>query len=171
MSPNNGHRKAITVGALALAGGMALVGCSSAPVRGTPTPFSLGGGSLVLGFTPTPTAATPKVTPAAAAPSSSGGGGGPEDKGKQVFLSAGCIACHTLQGVPGAVGQVGPKLTGVGTRAGTRKPGTDAEAYIRESVLRPAAFVVPDFPPVMPEGLVKEGPDLDALVAFLLTQK
>ena len=47
-----------------------------------------------------------------------------------------------------------------------------AEAYIRESITHPNAFVVPGFPSPspMPPGLVA-GQDLNDLVAFLLTQR
>lgn len=170
MSLNLIRRHAIVKGALAFAGGLAIVACTNTPVRGTATPFSLGGGSQVMGFTPTPTAAAPRVTPAPAKPATPGGGGGPEDPGKQVFQGAGCGGCHTLTAV-GASGNVGPNLDGIGTRGGARKPGMDAQAYIHESVLNPTAFIVPGFPPVMPAGLVQEGPNLDALVSFLLAQK
>jgi cytochrome c oxidase subunit 2 len=37
-----------------------------------------------------------------------------EGQGKQVFLSAGCVACHTIEGV--APGVIGPNLNHVGSR-------------------------------------------------------
>jgi hypothetical protein len=45
-----------------------------------------------------------------------------------------------------ATGTIGPELTHVGTVAATRKPGMNAEAYIRESIISPSAFVVTGFP-------------------------
>ena len=38
-------------------------------------------------------------------------------QGQQLFLGQGtCLACHTIEGVPGAAGVIGPNLTGLGTR-------------------------------------------------------
>jgi len=73
--------------------------------------------------------------------------------------------------VEGATGTLGPPLTSIAATAGVRRGGETAEAYLRESITRPNAFVVPGFanPSPMPPGLVA-GPELDDLVAFLLTQ-
>jgi hypothetical protein len=59
---------------------------------------------------------------------------------------AGCGGCHTIPGVPAAVGQLGPDLANIGATAATRKPAFSAEAYIRESILEPNAFIAPDCP-------------------------
>lgn len=152
---------------------LALAACGGESPYATPTPFSLGVNSVVLGFTPTPTAAVPKVTPAPKPTAPSGGGGtaSPGDAGKAVFLKVGCTACHTIQGVPGAVGQVGPELTHVATNAEKRVAGMTAEQYIRQSEEQPSAFIVAGFPNVMPSGLVSSSADMDALIAFLLTLK
>lgn len=101
-----------------------------------------------------------------------GAGGGGADAGKALFTAKGCVGCHTLASVPGAAAQVGPRLDGIGTAAGTRKPGMSAEAYIRESVADPQATIAPGFtaPSPMPAGLAT-GKELDDLVAFLLTQR
>jgi mono/diheme cytochrome c family protein len=99
----------------------------------------------------------------------------PEDPnappGQRVFAASGCGACHTLEGVPGAAGAVGPPLTNVGNVAATRKPGMSAEDYIRESIVNPQVFLVPGFPPVMPPGLVTNPTDLNNLVEFLASRK
>ncbi|MCL6509107.1 MAG: c-type cytochrome [Anaerolineae bacterium] len=63
-----------------------------------------------------------------------------------VFVKAGCIGCHTIPGVPGATGLVGPNLSRIGAEAATRKPGMDAKAYIRESIVAPEAFIAPQCP-------------------------
>lgn len=104
---------------------------------------------------------------------SDGGGGGNVNNGRTVFTgTGGCTVCHTIQGVPGATGTIGPELTHIATVAATRKPGMSAEAYIRESMLNPGAFVVTGFPDgQMPTDL---GTRLSAqqqadLVAFLLS--
>ncbi|MEZ0374474.1 MAG: cytochrome C oxidase subunit IV family protein [Candidatus Sericytochromatia bacterium] len=75
---------------------------------------------------------------------------GDPKNGPSVFLGKGCAACHTISSVQGAVGAVGPKLDGLGQTAATRKPGMNAEAYIRESIENPTGFVVTGFPPAMP---------------------
>ena len=38
-------------------------------------------------------------------------------KGQEIFMSNGaCLACHTIEGVPGAMGVLGPNLTGLGNK-------------------------------------------------------
>lgn len=93
--------------------------------------------------------------------------------GKAVFSGKGtCFACHTIKGVSASA--VGPDLTDIGAEGHTPKPGMSAEAYIRESIEDPNAFVSHGFPPgMMPQGLKNNmtGPEFEALVAFLLAQK
>ena len=43
--------------------------------------------------------------------------GGNVDRGKRLFSAYGCAGCHSLTGVPGARGLVGPTLDGIGSRA------------------------------------------------------
>jgi cytochrome c oxidase subunit 2 len=38
-------------------------------------------------------------------------------QGRQLFASKTCISCHTIRGVPGALGITGPDLTHVGARS------------------------------------------------------
>ena len=52
---------------------------------------------------PAATAPTPETTPAPSAPA------GDATAGKAVFMSAGCVSCHTLKAA-GATGTVGPNL-------------------------------------------------------------
>ena len=92
------------------------------------------------------------------------------DRGKALFTEKGCNACHTIAGLPGATGQVGPPLSTIGTVAASRKPGTSAEAYIHESIAEPQAFAAPGFPPVMPK-LDLTDQELNSLVAYLLSLK
>lgn len=102
----------------------------------------------------------------------------PTDPRARVFTNFGCQGCHTLTAVS-VTGNVGPNLDGIGTRAGTRKPGFSAEEYIRESILMPDAFIAPECPTgacpggVMPKdfGVRIPPPELDALVSFLLEQR
>jgi mono/diheme cytochrome c family protein len=68
--------------------------------------------------------------------------------GEKIFREKGqCTTCHTVGGPGGR----GPDLGGVGTRAATRKPGMAAKAYLVESLIDPAAFIVPNYPNIMPK--------------------
>ena len=60
--------------------------------------------------------------------------------GQRLFTgSAGCAACHAIEGV--SEGLVGPDLTKIGAGAGSRKSGMSARDYIEESIRDPEAFV------------------------------
>ncbi|HEX8125200.1 MAG TPA: c-type cytochrome [Allosphingosinicella sp.] len=43
--------------------------------------------------------------------------GGHVESGRRAFSAYGCGACHSISGVAGASGLVGPPLTGIGARA------------------------------------------------------
>jgi len=70
----------------------------------------------------------------------------------QIFAKAQCVSCHTIPGIPGATGTIGPKLV-EGTNAplrikdkeykGTAKSTSE---YIMESIVAPSAYVVKPFP-------------------------
>jgi cytochrome c2 len=56
-----------------------------------------------------------------AAPVAAGGGaalapGSPEAEGAQIIASKPCGSCHTIPGIPGATGTIGPNLAGVASR-------------------------------------------------------
>ncbi len=75
-----------------------------------------------------------------------------EEPVDQIFQKATCVACHTIPGIAGAVGTIGPKLV-EGTNAPTRikdpaYKGTakSTREYITESVINPSAYVVKGFP-------------------------
>ncbi len=70
----------------------------------------------------------------------------------QIFAKAQCVSCHTIPGIPGATGTIGPKLE-EGTNAPTRihDPAYKGAAkstpeYIMESVVSPSTYVVKGFP-------------------------
>ena len=70
----------------------------------------------------------------------------------QIFAKAQCVVCHTIPGIPGAVGTQGPKLE-EGTNAPNRikDPAYKGTAhgtsdYIMESVVSPSTYVVKGFP-------------------------
>ena len=54
----------------------------------------------------------------------------------------GCLLCHKISEVGNTRG---PDLRGVGARAGLRRPGMSAEAYLVESLVNPGAYVVEEF--------------------------
>jgi hypothetical protein len=70
----------------------------------------------------------------------------------EIFTRAGCPVCHIIPGIPGANGQVGPKLV-LGT-TGTQRISNSAyrgqaqtiHDYVVESVLDPERFIVPGYP-------------------------
>ncbi|MGA6826700.1 nitric oxide reductase [Nitrospira sp. NS4] len=70
----------------------------------------------------------------------------------QIFAKAQCVSCHTIPGIPGATGTIGPKLV-EGTNAPTRFKDKDYKGtakttpdYIMESIINPSAYVVKPFP-------------------------
>jgi cytochrome c2 len=105
--------------------------------------------------------------------SSSGSSGGNADRGKTLMADKQCGTCHTLAAIPSFTGTIGPPLNGIGTTAGSRKPGMAADAYIRESIKDPNAFIVQGYP--SPSPMILPVPVNDAeindIVAFLVTQK
>jgi cytochrome c oxidase subunit 4 len=125
------------------------------------------------------TATTKSETPAAAPAS-----GGLAAAGRQIFITGAgegaatpCVTCHTIEGMPEAVGMLGPDQTHIGTDAANRKPGVSAAEYIRESIREPEVFIAEGVERATP-GLMLTAitagltdADVDALVAFLLEQK
>ncbi|NJN84328.1 MAG: hypothetical protein HC802_19985 [Caldilineaceae bacterium] len=87
-----------------------------------------------------------------------------------------CNACHVIPGVPGAVGIVGPNLTGIGAAAATRVEGESAREYLLQSIEDPNAFIAPEcpfgacVPGAMPANLAETlGADkVDLIVDYLL---
>ena len=96
----------------------------------------------------------------------------PVVRGKYLFSNAPaiCSTCHSLQ--PDVV-IVGPSLSGVANRAGSRVAGLTAEEYIRTSIVHPSEFIVPGFQDVMQKnfGDVLTSDQINDLIAYLMTQK
>ena len=90
-------------------------------------------------------------------------------EGRAVFLTKGCTACHSLQGVS-ETAQIGPNLTGLSDRAGDRIPGLSAEEYVRQSVLEPQAFIVEEFTGIEMPTLPMTTEELGMLVEFVLNE-
>ncbi|MDT7044170.1 nitric oxide reductase [Candidatus Nitronereus thalassa] len=101
-----------------------------------------------------------KFIPEADRPKASAGGdeaaGGVLATGEEpitdLFMKAGCPACHTIPGIEGATGKVGPLLMeGSNAVKRMKDPGYQGRAksareYITESILKPSAYVVKDYP-------------------------
>ncbi|HKQ36185.1 MAG TPA: hypothetical protein VJT11_12840 [Nitrospiraceae bacterium] len=70
----------------------------------------------------------------------------------EIFTKAGCLVCHTVPGIPGADGRVGPPLVlGATGSARLTDPAYRGHAktvheYVIESVIEPGVFVVPGYP-------------------------
>ena len=98
-----------------------------------------------------------------AAQQTSGGG----NAGEAVFAQNGCGSCHTLEAA-NTTGTTGPNLDELPQAA--QRAGKPLEAFVRESIVSPDAYVAPDFTAgVMPKtyaNLPKE--QLDALVQYLV---
>jgi len=69
-----------------------------------------------------------------------------------MFARAGCPVCHTIPGIAGAEGRVGPPLV-MGSTGGDRlhDPSYHGQAktvheYVVESVIEPGVFIVPGYP-------------------------
>ena len=126
------------------------------------------GGQTLVDPTPRPISAKDVI---ATVKPDAAGKPGEAGAGAQLFQAQGCAGCHQIKGQGGAVG---PALSDIGTVGATRKPGMDAQAYIRESIVQPNAFVVEGFQPgIMPQTYDQALSDeqLDALVNYLLEQK
>lgn len=90
----------------------------------------------------------------------------PLARGRQLYRKLDCARCHVIDGQGG---QLGPDLSRIGDRAGSRAPGQSADEYIRRSIVSPGDLIVPGYNDVMPRGLARglSEADLDALVLFL----
>jgi len=94
--------------------------------------------------------------------------------GEQLAKAKGCVACHSMDGSK----LVGPSFKGAYGRAevvvtaGQEREVTVDDAYIKKSLLEPAADVVKGFQPLMPsqQGLVSE-PEIKALIEYIKTLK
>ncbi|MBV9581923.1 MAG: cytochrome c oxidase subunit II [Chloroflexi bacterium] len=89
--------------------------------------------------------------------------------GEQVFLQNTCVSCHTIRGLPGATGAVGPDLTHLGSRS-TLGAGVidntpaNLQAWIRDAQAIKPGVLMPAFGSITPS-------DLSALTDYLESLK
>jgi cytochrome c oxidase subunit II len=104
------------------------------------------------------------------------GGAAPEEgespiaAGREIFTSAGCNACHTLDDAD-ATAEVGPDLNELAANAEERVKGKTAEDYVRQSIVDPPAFVVNGYSgDTMPRDFADQltPEEIDTLVKYLL---
>ncbi|MDQ6634598.1 MAG: c-type cytochrome [Gemmatimonadota bacterium] len=92
--------------------------------------------------------------------------------GEKIFNgSGGCTTCHGLgTRAPNLLTDHAGEGT-IGARCGSRKPGMDCKAYLYESLVKPGAYVVKGFEPIMPDMSKQLSPDqLWTVVAYLQSQ-
>lgn len=85
-----------------------------------------------------------------------------------------CARCHPVREGEKPNFPVGINLYGLADRAGVMVPGKDAQAYLRESILDPDAYLAGNFQDGLmsreyPTALTRQ--QVDDLVAYLLTLK
>ena len=114
------------------------------------------------------TTTAPAATTTAKAAATTTAVAAPTAAGKAVFLSGGCAACHTFKAA-GATGKVGPDLD-TAPAIDAKKDNMALDAFVRESIVSPNAFIAPGFPKgVMPQtfGTSLSKAKIDALVSFI----
>jgi cytochrome c oxidase subunit 2 len=88
--------------------------------------------------------------------------------GLAVFQQNGCGGCHTFTPAQ-ASGKVGPDLDKLKEAAAKANRGT-LEAFVRESIVNPSAYVAPGYPDAMPKIFAQQIPaaQLGQLVQYLV---
>ena len=97
----------------------------------------------------------------------SGGQAAAGPPGLAVFQANGCGGCHTLTAAPGANGKIGPNLDNLKQEAaGAKQP---LAAFIKESIVKPSAYIAPGFSNAMPATFGTQIPpdQLNQLVQYL----
>jgi len=93
---------------------------------------------------------------------------GPAGKGRSLAQAKGCVACHSVDGSPGA----GPTWKGLFGKTETLADGSSApvdEAFLKKEIRDPQARVVKGFAPIMPKIELADD-EVDALIAYIKTQ-
>lgn len=100
----------------------------------------------------------------------------------QAIQKGGCVACHVIPGIPGAVGVIGPDLSEIGKKVAERIETGEytgmaktTEEYLLEAIQSPDAFIAPECPTgpcgagVMPASLAQtlNADELNGIVKYL----
>lgn len=88
--------------------------------------------------------------------------------GEALLTQYGCAACHIV----GAENNVAPSFVDMAERAATSRPPLTAEAYLYESIVHPAVYLVEGYAPSMAQDYRERLTDdeLGDIIAYLLTQ-
>ena len=168
---------------LTLTGGVGLFDHSARDAVSPRAGLIVGIGSLVLtallamvlvSMNPALASGKASGTPNQLAAANAGGGaalepGSPAALGAQIIATKPCTGCHTIPGIPGATGQVGPNLAGVASRgkiaggAVTNSGPDDLKKWISDPAAVKQGTAMPKVPLTDDE--------LTNIVAFLETLK
>ena len=94
-------------------------------------------------------------------------------EGAQLFLSKGCVACHTVDGLLGAVGVRGPNLTHFGSRstlaAGVKELNDEnLRTWLKDpDDIKEGTIMAREAPVYTTPSMAMSDDDIDALVAYL----
>jgi mono/diheme cytochrome c family protein len=114
---------------------------------------------------------TPPATPTATATPAADPVRGEEIFTKGVNESPPCISCHQVSDNSSFGFALGPNLIGIGNRASTRITDMSAEDYLANSILEPAAFIVPGYRNIMYPKFADHFSEQDVadLIAYMMT--
>ena len=84
---------------------------------------------------------------------------------KKLFVDNGCGGCHTFKAAS-STGTIGPDLDKLKQYA--QQAGQPLDQFIRESIVKPSAYIQPGYPNAMPGTFASlPAEQIDALVKFL----
>ena len=89
-------------------------------------------------------------------------------KGKQIAQTLGCVACHSDSGVNG-IGPTWKDSFGSVRELASGEVVTIDEAYIKESVVNPAAKIASGYAPIMPAYATLSDEELGAITDYIKT--
>lgn len=92
--------------------------------------------------------------------------GADADIGEKLIKETDCATCHLT-----GDGSAAPQFAGIGSIAGARRPPLDAEQYLYEAIVLPAAHLVDGYANAMPSdyGQRLSAQEIGHMIAYLLT--